>query len=84
MSNIIYVIDGYLSSKDKAEVTLELINQLKKLDDSRKIMLINKFNNSWGIEKEVDFLNCIFGVIGNFQHIDFLKNLLPLVVKQLE
>jgi hypothetical protein len=55
MSNIIYVIDGYLSSKDKAEVTLELINQLKKLDDSRKIMLINKFNNSWGIEKEVDF-----------------------------
>ena len=55
MSNILYVIDGYLSSKDKSEVTLDLINQLKKIDSSRKIMLINKSNNSWGIEKEVDF-----------------------------
>ena len=55
MSNILYVIDGYLSSKDKAEVTLELIQQLRKLDGSRKIMLINKFGNSWGIDTQVDF-----------------------------
>ena len=55
MSNILYVIDGYLSSKDKAEVTLELIQQLRNLDGSRKIMLVNKFGNSWGIENEVDF-----------------------------
>lgn len=55
MSNVLYVIDGYLSSEDKAGVTMDLINQLKKLDPGRKIMLINKFGNSWGIEKEVDF-----------------------------
>jgi hypothetical protein len=55
MSNILYVIDGYLSSKDKADVTLELIQQLRKLDGSRKIMLINKFGNSWGIDTQVDF-----------------------------
>jgi hypothetical protein len=55
MSNILYVIDSYLSSKDKADVTLELIQQLRKLDGSRKIMLINKFGNSWGIDTQVDF-----------------------------
>ena len=55
MSNILYVIDGYLSSEDKVVVTMDLINQLKKLDPSRKIMLVNKFDNSWGIENEVDF-----------------------------
>lgn len=55
MSKILYVIDGYLSSQDKVEVTKDLIYQLKKLDPSRQIMLINKFNNSWGIENEVDF-----------------------------
>jgi hypothetical protein len=55
MSNILYVIDGYLSSKEKADVTLELIQQLKTLDSTRKIMLINKFGNSWGIDTQVDF-----------------------------
>lgn len=55
MSSILYVIDGYLSSEDKVEVTIELINQLKKLDPNRKIMLINKFNNSWGINNMVDY-----------------------------
>lgn len=57
MSNILYVIDGYLSSEDKVGVTLELINQLKKLDPSRKIMLINKFGKSWGLENSVDYYN---------------------------
>ena len=55
MSKILYVIDGYLSSEDKIGVTLDLINQLRKLDPSREIMLINKFNNSWGLEKDVDY-----------------------------
>lgn len=55
MSNVLYVIDGYLSSPDKVEVTLDLIRQLKVLDPTRKIMLINKFNNSWHIENEVDY-----------------------------
>jgi len=35
MSNILYVIDGYLSSEDKVTVTVELINQLRKMDPSR-------------------------------------------------
>ena len=45
MSNILYVINGYLSSEDKVVVTMDLINQLKKLDPSKKIMLVNKFDN---------------------------------------
>lgn len=55
MSSIIYVIDGYLSSQDKVDVTIELISQLKRLDPKRKVMLVNKFNNSWGIETYVDY-----------------------------
>ena len=45
MSNILYVINGYLSSEDKVVVTMDLKNQLKKLDPSKKIMLVNKFDN---------------------------------------
>ena len=55
MSNILYVIDGYLSSNDKVEVTIELIKQLREFDPQRKIMLINKFEKSWGIEEYVDY-----------------------------
>jgi hypothetical protein len=55
MSRILYVIDGYLSSTDKVDVTIELIQQLKRLDPNRKIMLINKYPNSWGIENMVDY-----------------------------
>lgn len=55
MSNILYVIDGYLSSEDKVEVTKDLIYQLRKLDPDRKIMLVNKFGNSWGLENHVDY-----------------------------
>jgi hypothetical protein len=55
MSNILYVIDGYLSSSEKVDVTIELIEQLRKLDSNRKVMLINKFPNSWGIENLVDY-----------------------------
>lgn len=55
MSSILYVIDGFLSSEDKVEVTKDLINQLKKLNPEREIMLINKFPNSWGLESMVDY-----------------------------
>ena len=55
MSNILYVIDGFLSSQDKANITIELIEQLKKLDPSKEILLINKYNNSWGLEKQVNY-----------------------------
>jgi hypothetical protein len=55
MSKILYVIDGYLSSQNKSDVTIELIEQLRKLDPSREIMLVNKFNKSWGIENMVDY-----------------------------
>lgn len=55
MSNILYVIDGYLSTQDKVEVTLDLINQLRMLDPNREIMLINKFKKSWDLENFVDY-----------------------------
>jgi len=75
MSNILYVIDGYLTSKDKFEVTLELINQLKKLDPQRKILLINKFNNSWGIEQYVDYYcEYLDGFLVGYPPNDVLEN----------
>ena len=55
MSGILYVIDGFLSSEDKVEVTKDLITQLRDMDPKREIMLINKFPNSWGLESLVDY-----------------------------
>ena len=32
-----------------------ILEQLKKLDPSKEILLINKYNNSWGLEKQVNY-----------------------------
>lgn len=55
MSRILYTIDAFINSNEKYEVTIDLIRQIRRLDPSRKILLINKNNNSFGIEKYVDF-----------------------------
>lgn len=55
MSSILYTIDAFLDTKQKYDVTIELIEQLRRLDPNRKILLINKNNNSFGIEKYVDY-----------------------------
>jgi len=47
-------IDGYLSDRKRADVCLDLINQLKE-NLPYKIALINKFNFSWGLDTKVDY-----------------------------
>lgn len=55
MSAYIFVIDGYLSNYQRISVCDELISQLKKYFPEIKILLINKFNNSFGLESKVDY-----------------------------
>lgn len=55
MEDFLFVIDGYLSNYQRVSVCDELIVQLKKFFPDKKILLINKFNNSFGIESKVDY-----------------------------
>lgn len=55
MGDFIFVIDGYLSNYQRVSVCDELITQLKKTFPNKKILLLNKFNNSFGIESRVDY-----------------------------
>lgn len=55
MGDFIFVIDGYLSNYQRVSVCDELIIQLKKNFPEQKILLLNKFNNSYGLESKVDY-----------------------------
>lgn len=55
MSNFLFVIDGYLSNYQRVSVCDELITQLKKTFPDKKILLINKFNDSFGLDSKVDY-----------------------------
>lgn len=55
MSNFLFVIDGYLSNYQRVSVCDELITQLKNSFPDKKILLLNKFNNSFGLESKVDY-----------------------------
>lgn len=55
MGDFIFVIDGYLSNYERVSVCDELIIQLKKNFPEQKILLLNKFSNSYGLESKVDY-----------------------------
>ena len=57
MSNILYVIDGFLSSQDKANITIELIEQLKKIDRANNIRkrIAKKYSKEISIDKKMPF-----------------------------
>lgn len=55
MNNYLFVIDGYLSNYQRVSVCDELITQLRSSFPDKKIMLLNKFNNSFGLESKVDY-----------------------------
>jgi hypothetical protein len=51
----LFVIDSFLSTSERAEVCANLIAQLRQVYPNKKILVINKFQNSWGIDKLVDY-----------------------------
>jgi len=53
-SDLVIFIDGYLSSKERAQMCSELIDQLKT-NLNYKIALINKYPFSWGLDHKVDY-----------------------------
>lgn len=55
MNDFLFVIDGYLSNYQRVSACDELIVQLRSNFPEKKILLINKFNNSFGLESKVDY-----------------------------
>lgn len=54
MSSVLFVIDSYLSNKERFDVCKNLIEQIRKIYPENKILLLNKFPNSWGLDTLVD------------------------------
>lgn len=55
MDNTLIVIDGYLSTLERAAVCERLIDQVKQVRPESKILLLNKSGNSYGLEKKVEY-----------------------------
>lgn len=55
MSNFMFAIDGYLSNYQRVSACDELIKQLKKFFPDTKILLLNKYKESFGLDKSVDY-----------------------------
>jgi hypothetical protein len=53
MSDLLILIDGFLSTPERAEVCSKLIDQIKSTLPY-KIALFNKFSFSWGLDSKVD------------------------------
>ena len=51
----LFCIDSYLSKQERADTCRNLIHKIRKIYPDKKILLINKFRESWGLDKEVDF-----------------------------
>jgi len=56
MKNTLLVIDSYLSAEDRAESCRNLVKQLREVfNDGYEILLINKSNKDFGLQKDVDY-----------------------------
>jgi len=53
-SDLLIVIDGYLSTPERAEACFKLIDQIKSTLPY-KVALFNKFSFSWGLDSKVDY-----------------------------
>jgi hypothetical protein len=53
-SDLLIVIDGYLSNPERAKACSNLIDQIKSVLPY-KIALFNKFSFSWGLDSKVDY-----------------------------
>ncbi len=56
MKNTLITIDSFLSNQERADVCQNLIKQIRKVfGDEYSILLINKSNTDFGIQKQVDY-----------------------------
>jgi len=55
MKSTLFAIDGYLSNYQRVSVCDDLITQLRKYFPETKILLLNKYKESFGIEKKGDY-----------------------------
>jgi|ETNvirenome_6_85_1030632.scaffolds.fasta_scaffold32011_2 hypothetical protein len=55
MNKALIVIDSYISDKERFECCFNLIEQIRKIFPKYKLGLLNKYPNSWGLEKLVDY-----------------------------
>jgi hypothetical protein len=53
-NDLLIVIDGYLSTPERAQVCSKLIDQIKSVLPY-KIALFNKFSFSWGLDSKIDY-----------------------------
>lgn len=54
-NNLLLVVDSYISDNTRAEACSNLITQLRTYLPEYEILLINKSNNSFNLEKKVDY-----------------------------
>ena len=54
-NNLLLVIDSYISDNIRAEACSNLITQLRTHLPEYELLLINKSNNSFDLEKKVDY-----------------------------
>jgi hypothetical protein len=56
MKNTLITIDSYLSAEDRADACRNLIKQIREVfGNEYEILLINKSNKDFGLQKEVDY-----------------------------
>jgi|688.fasta_scaffold20022_13 hypothetical protein len=56
MKNTLITIDSYLSDEERGEVCKNLIGQIREVFGYEyEILLINKSNKDWGLQKEVEY-----------------------------
>lgn len=56
MKNTLITIDSYLSAEDRADACKNLIKQIREVfGNEYEILLINKSNKDFGLQKEVDY-----------------------------
>lgn len=53
-SDLVILVDGYLSTPERARVCSELIDQIKSTLPY-KVILFNKYSFSWGLDSKVDY-----------------------------
>jgi hypothetical protein len=53
--SLLFCIDAYISNQERADVCSNLIKKIRKIYPEKKILIINKFRQSWDLDKEVDY-----------------------------
>jgi hypothetical protein len=68
------VIDSYLSKEERAMTCKNLIADLREVFPNNKILLINKFNDSWGLDSLVDYYFSTKGFLVGYPPNDILNS----------